>query len=605
MPVYYPKKEIPLVDYSVNHPTEDPPGKFAINVAFAPQFTTTAPWLTVNGRVGFGFDLSTGKAYAPTAPSVNIVGKLRLALQTQTPETDTDLAYSEYDPQAPDLAVEGKVGVGYTFTNWTGSSSYAINAPSLAVAPGSKVGIGYDLKSGPYDTHAPDLGVQGKVAIGIGLVGGGASHVPYPENAPNLKVQGASSMHGTMDVTNNTGPSNYPILAAVNGLLGQVETLSTVGLSDDVQDAIKHAIENKFGSGKHILMGNLKHLLEPEKGLPNPHNQPYGIHMREDDWFAALNLVTVPKHKPKNPETKVPPVKKSVGNIQWGSSGKGEIPERKDVVLSWGGDTQDYRRRNYLRLRYVSKSKIHILLKDLNGRPISRKAYNRLSTDEKRALAKRRQRSYEIAQNKITALTDPGETGASGNALDLDTASYRDLVVVDPDGSVVVNGAVYSFRNSKISDGRLKEAVEPIGRAIDKILSLRGISFAWKTDEGSSDGQSPEREYGLIAQEVKKVCPQAVSTNHEEVLAVDFDQLTPILIEAIKEQQRIIELQRARMDRMERDLQKLAGTSVKEPHPKSARATAAPRKKSPAPAPQPATQSTPSRTGRAARGPRQ
>lgn len=126
-----------------------------------------------------------------------------------------------------------------------------------------------------------------------------------------------------------------------------------------------------------------------------------------------------------------------------------------------------------------------------------------------------------------------------------------------------VNGAIAgAFRNdgapelhcdgdiiaysTTISDARLKEDVETIESASEKVSQLRGVEYTWS--KGSRKGQ---REIGLIAQEVEAVVPSIVrekelilmgglddsSTSYK---TVDYEKLIALLIESNKEQQEII-----------------------------------------------------------------
>ncbi len=86
------------------------------------------------------------------------------------------------------------------------------------------------------------------------------------------------------------------------------------------------------------------------------------------------------------------------------------------------------------------------------------------------------------------------------------------------------------------SDIRLKKNIIKIDNAIDKISQLNGITFEWKDKEGKGDIHYNEREAGIIAQDVIKVLPEAVK-ERETGLGVKYEQLIPLLIEGIKEQQ--------------------------------------------------------------------
>ncbi len=83
------------------------------------------------------------------------------------------------------------------------------------------------------------------------------------------------------------------------------------------------------------------------------------------------------------------------------------------------------------------------------------------------------------------------------------------------------------------SDIRLKENIVPIQNALDGIMHLRGVKFNFIGREST--------EIGVIAQEVQAQFPELVSEDFNGYLGVGYDRLGPILIEAIKEQQKQIE----------------------------------------------------------------
>ena len=64
-------------------------------------------------------------------------------------------------------------------------------------------------------------------------------------------------------------------------------------------------------------------------------------------------------------------------------------------------------------------------------------------------------------------------------------------------------------------------------------MDINGYSYDWKECGGSS--------YGVIAQEVIDILPNAVSVNESGRHSVNYSAIIPFLIEAIKEQQRQIE----------------------------------------------------------------
>tara|TARA_R110002167_G_scaffold19010_8_gene70516 strand:- start:2742 stop:6065 length:3324 start_codon:yes stop_codon:yes gene_type:complete len=88
------------------------------------------------------------------------------------------------------------------------------------------------------------------------------------------------------------------------------------------------------------------------------------------------------------------------------------------------------------------------------------------------------------------------------------------------------------------SDERLKENIVQLDRALDKVNSLRGVTFDWKdlTDEERKTIHSHEgSDIGVIAQEVQEQYPELVQQREHGYLSVDYQKLTAVLIEAVKE----------------------------------------------------------------------
>ncbi len=107
---------------------------------------------------------------------------------------------------------------------------------------------------------------------------------------------------------------------------------------------------------------------------------------------------------------------------------------------------------------------------------------------------------------------------------------------------VTINGDLcYTGTLSACSDLRFKKNIKPIAAALNKIKKINGVSHEWKQEEFQDKVWKNGIEYGVIAQEVQKVFPHLVNEDEEGYLYVDYSKLTPILLEAIKEQQKIIE----------------------------------------------------------------
>ena len=100
-----------------------------------------------------------------------------------------------------------------------------------------------------------------------------------------------------------------------------------------------------------------------------------------------------------------------------------------------------------------------------------------------------------------------------------------------------VSGAIYSTNNIvAYSDIRKKENIITVENALDKINNLRGVYY------NRIDDESKVRQIGVIAQEVNEVLPEVV-TYAEDVdeYGVQYGNFAGLFIEAIKEQNRIID----------------------------------------------------------------
>ena len=104
------------------------------------------------------------------------------------------------------------------------------------------------------------------------------------------------------------------------------------------------------------------------------------------------------------------------------------------------------------------------------------------------------------------------------------TPSYK----LDVNGTIRATGDVIAY-----SDIRVKENITTIENALDKVKKLRGVEYN-KID-------NPERSIGVIAQEIEEVIPEVVKEDSEGMKSVAYGNITAVLIEAIKEQQKQIE----------------------------------------------------------------
>ena len=124
------------------------------------------------------------------------------------------------------------------------------------------------------------------------------------------------------------------------------------------------------------------------------------------------------------------------------------------------------------------------------------------------------------------------------------STTFVDYMKLDSSQSLHVDGDVVAY-STTVSDKRLKDNVETIDNALNKVMKLRGVEFDW-----NATSRKGQHDIGLIAQEVEEIIPEIVrekklqtgefTDNEKTFKTVDYDKMVGVLIEAIKEQQQQI-----------------------------------------------------------------
>ena len=109
-----------------------------------------------------------------------------------------------------------------------------------------------------------------------------------------------------------------------------------------------------------------------------------------------------------------------------------------------------------------------------------------------------------------------------------DTTVSNDLTV---GGDIVVS-----------SDARLKANIVSLGSTLAKLLLIDGKTYTMKNDG--------KQKIGVLAQDIQKVFPELVTTDDKEMLAVNYQGLVPVLINALKEQEGKICKQQSEIDEL-------------------------------------------------------
>lgn len=104
-------------------------------------------------------------------------------------------------------------------------------------------------------------------------------------------------------------------------------------------------------------------------------------------------------------------------------------------------------------------------------------------------------------------------------------------------GTLTVNGLCYNSTGTWIiSDTRYKKNIEELESPLKKVLKIRGVRYEYNIEGFPKLNFKEGKTIGFIAQELKEVFPEAVMLKEDGYYAVNYDEIVPVLVEAIKEQ---------------------------------------------------------------------
>jgi len=114
---------------------------------------------------------------------------------------------------------------------------------------------------------------------------------------------------------------------------------------------------------------------------------------------------------------------------------------------------------------------------------------------------------------------------------------YNTRAALQPNGNMSIDGTF-----SKNSDRALKTDIQPLGPALEKLLSIPAVRYQFK----AGTGRSSEPQIGLIEQDVQAVFLELVSRSEDGHLSLAYSKLTAVLLQGLQEQQRQIDQLQAR-----------------------------------------------------------
>jgi trimeric autotransporter adhesin len=153
------------------------------------------------------------------------------------------------------------------------------------------------------------------------------------------------------------------------------------------------------------------------------------------------------------------------------------------------------------------------------------------------------------------SIWSPGDSGRQLRILDEDAWT-------DNNGNPYDNAAEVAYiapngQYFQVSDRNKKENIRKIQNATNKITQISGYTYQFKLKPTEAEkGEKLTASSGVLAQEIETVLPEAIQKNEYGEYFVDYAAITPLLIEAIKEQNTKIQSLEQRLQQLEEKVSK-------------------------------------------------
>src|SRR4030095_12974046 len=159
--------------------------------------------------------------------------------------------------------------------------------------------------------------------------------------------------------------------------------------------------------------------------------------------------------------------------------------------------------------------------------------------------------NIDIGNDGVAGESNMIRIGTAGTQTATFIAGIRDVPIA---GHKVVGVDANGKLGNKPSSARFKEAIKPMGKASEAILSLQPVSFRYK--KALDPKGTPE--FGLIAEEVAKVAPELVDADSQgKPFSVRYDEVNAMLVNEFLKARRQIDSQQKQIDALTAGLQKV------------------------------------------------
>ena len=140
--------------------------------------------------------------------------------------------------------------------------------------------------------------------------------------------------------------------------------------------------------------------------------------------------------------------------------------------------------------------------------------------------------------------------------------SHSEFLVVSE--SNIFTGHTAMASHSTYSDKRLKQNINTLNYGLETLMQLNPVSYEWNpaaytklTSQKELSKNFQGTQVGFIAQEVEALIPEVVKEVKDGYKSLEYHNLTAVIVQAVKEQQTIIEAQKLAIEELSQQVEQL------------------------------------------------
>lgn len=478
---------------------------------------------------------------------------------------------------------------GGTSTKALGSSSFSMGINTIASGAHAVAFGSSSIASGVNSTafgQGCDATGSGSTAMGLNSVASGSistaiGFAPIASGAHSTALGTSSIASGIKSIAIGYGAKAKSFMSCVVGSFN--DTISTSSDEFVLEDPIFVIGNGSTANFRHTAMTVLKNgdagigtsspqaRFHVSKGVSGAVPISSAVGVFEDNSFASINLLTPPEM-----ESAIyfgNPINSSAGGVVYNSTPSNGLSFRTNgnvsrAVIDGAGNfgIGDNSPNAKFHVNAGAGGGLYLADTDIIIED-NEDAYIQFSTIEEEEAGIFAGSPATTVRSGIVFTPDSSfqiRTGGNNVRVTVNKSGNTGIGVASPTQKLHVSGnglftgtVTASCGVLSCSDIRYKNRITPLTNSLRNLLSIHGIYYFWDKNKFSQMPFEDKQQIGFLAQEIESIYPEMVHTDENGYKLVDYSRLTPVLVEAIKEQQTIISSQQLQLDSLEKEMQEL------------------------------------------------